>query len=279
MQEAKDPSWHTQWAWERPSRASLLCIRCFANYPRTKRASTLSLLPTSLQHPLGSPAKSVTLPETRQDPHPLPTHSDPELGGRVPMWIPKRSERHPPSHTIYRIKGQCAWQQKLDDIAGWHKNGGNFLLGYQMYRQLLVKGEKALGKASYEPFARIVSLPGPSLLIADEGHVIKNVKGALAHIIKQTGTPLRICLTGYPLQNNLTEYWCMVDFCRPGFLGDLQRFRHAYVNPDQQWIPQGCFHGRTQVRRKETLYLDPPDRSLCVPHGPKDTLGYFALLK
>ena len=147
------------------------------------------------------------------------------------LWIPEKVKRSSPLHAVYRMKGQCTWQQKLDALGEWHKWGGIFLLGYQMYRQMLVKGEKALGKASYSLLREYLLSPGPSLLIADEGHVIKNVKGTLAHIIKQTETPLRICLTGYPLQNNLPEYWCMVDFCRPGFLGDLQRFRHSYVNP------------------------------------------------
>jgi len=26
------------------------------------------------------------------------------------------------------------------------------------------------------------------------------------------------------MQNNLGEYWCMIDFIRPGFLGDQNEF-------------------------------------------------------
>jgi TATA-binding protein-associated factor len=55
--------------------------------------------------------------------------------------------------------------------------------------------------------------------ILDEGHLIKSTKTKLSKAIKQLNASHRLILTGTPIQNNVSELWCLFDFLIPGYLG------------------------------------------------------------
>jgi TATA-binding protein-associated factor len=65
--------------------------------------------------------------------------------------------------------------------------------------------------------------------ILDEGHLIKSSKTKLSKAIKQLRASHRLILTGTPIQNNVTELWCLFDFLLPGYLGSEKQFYLKYA--------------------------------------------------
>jgi RAD54-like protein 2 len=141
-------------------------------------------------------------------------------------------------------------QQRAAVIQAWRRDGGVLLMGYELYRQLANKKTRKPRKQKNKPLCIDIEEedtnknlldeiqlalvnPGPDLVICDEGHRIKNSHASISQVLKQIKTKRRVVLTGYPLQNNLMEYWCMVDFVRPNFLGTKTEFSNMFERPIQ----------------------------------------------
>ncbi|KAJ8920304.1 hypothetical protein NQ315_011965 [Exocentrus adspersus] len=131
-------------------------------------------------------------------------------------------------------------------IHEWRSKGGVLLIGYEQFRLLSLRkfpksrkkgnpleglAEDDKNKMLFDEVHAALVKPGPDLVICDEGHRIKNSHASISQALKQMETKRRVVLTGYPLQNNLMEYWCMVDFVRPNYLGSKTEFCNMFERP------------------------------------------------
>ena len=69
------------------------------------------------------------------------------------------------------------------------------------------------------------------ILLLDEAQAIKNPNAATTRQIGALRARHRFCLTGTPIENNLTELWSLFNFIAPGFLGDAKTFSRDWRTP------------------------------------------------
>ncbi|KAJ8925712.1 hypothetical protein NQ315_009559 [Exocentrus adspersus] len=165
-------------------------------------------------------------------------------------WLPRDSELE--VHELVSCRQNYERQYKVKE---WHEDGGVLIIGYQMFRNLTNPDNKKLSKKMRNVFCEGLVDPGPDLVVCDEGHLLKNEKTHLSISMNRIKTARRIVLTGTPLQNNLKEYWCMVQFIKPNLLGTYKEYLNRFVNP----ITNGQYTDSTQrdilVMRKRSHVL------------------------
>lgn len=69
------------------------------------------------------------------------------------------------------------------------------------------------------------------LLICDEAHRLKNRDNQTTRALHSLPCKRRVLLTGTPMQNDLEEFYAMVDFCNPNILGSSDEFRKRFLLP------------------------------------------------
>ncbi|KAI0797951.1 DNA repair protein, SNF2 family [Abortiporus biennis] len=68
------------------------------------------------------------------------------------------------------------------------------------------------------------------LLLCDEGHRLKNSESLTFQALNGLNVKRRVILSGTPIQNDLSEYFSLLNFANPNFLGSKNDFRKNFEN-------------------------------------------------
>ncbi|KAH3900716.1 related to DNA repair and recombination protein RDH54 [Saccharomycodes ludwigii] len=103
----------------------------------------------------------------------------------------------------------------------------NFLRVQRTYQVLIIGYEKLINVAKY-----LHDNDGEiGLLVCDEGHRLKNGNSKVLKALQSIDIPNKILLSGTPIQNDLDEFFTIVDFLNPSILGTYQQFKKNFIIP------------------------------------------------
>ncbi|KAI0402637.1 hypothetical protein F4802DRAFT_617515 [Xylaria palmicola] len=141
----------------------------------------------------------------------------------VNNWHDETSSWLPDNHglgEIFKIDAILGAEQRNQAIRAWDTSGGILIIGYNLFKAFFDDDDM-----------RDVLLERPNIVIADEAHMMKNPKSRTHVAAANFRTLSRVALTGSPLANNVEEYYSMVNWVAPNYLGDIGEFRSRYANP------------------------------------------------
>lgn len=88
-----------------------------------------------------------------------------------------------------------------------------------------------IGYEKMQSMSSLLSQIRFDLLVCDEGHRLKNSDNKTMKTLENFNIRRRILLTGTPIQNDLVEFYTMVNFTNPGILKDLKSFQKEFIKP------------------------------------------------
>ncbi|GAA5824225.1 hypothetical protein JCM11251_001575 [Rhodosporidiobolus azoricus] len=95
------------------------------------------------------------------------------------------------------------------------------------YDVLIIGYEKLRSCIDEVKFAQ----PPIGLIICDEGHRLKSSGAKTTQALQSLSCMRRVILSGTPIQNNLGEFFAMMDFVNPGLFKDYQYFKKHFEQP------------------------------------------------
>ncbi len=84
-------------------------------------------------------------------------------------------------------------------------------------------------------------------LLLDEAQQVKNHQSRVYQCARRVAAPVKIAITGTPMENNLMELWALLSITAPGLFPQPGRFRDFYARPIEQ---QGRAELLAQLRQR-----------------------------
>jgi superfamily II DNA or RNA helicase len=113
-----------------------------------------------------------------------------------------------------------------------------------------------------------------SLVVFDEAQAVKSLDAATAQAARELTAPMRVALTGTPMENRLSELWAILDLCVPGALGALRAFERLVERPIAHAVnaPEGG-DGRQAEAAAKVAALRAAVRPLVLRRRKQDVLA------
>jgi DNA repair and recombination RAD54-like protein len=127
----------------------------------------------------------------------------------------------PDAITPFAIDGKASKEELTQQIRQWCIASGRAVV-----RPVLIVSYETLrlnvGELAQTPIG---------LLLCDEGHRLKNGESQTFTALNGLNVQKRVILSGTPIQNDLSEYFSLLNFANPNYLGTRMEFRKKYEIP------------------------------------------------
>ncbi|KAL1595210.1 DNA-dependent ATPase protein rad54 [Paraconiothyrium brasiliense] len=127
----------------------------------------------------------------------------------------------PDAITPFAIDGKASKEELIQQIKQWCIASGRSVV-----RPVLIVSYETLrlnvGELAQTPIG---------LLLCDEGHRLKNGESQTFTALNGLNVQRRVILSGTPIQNDLSEYFALLNFANPNYLGTRNEFKKQFENP------------------------------------------------
>ncbi|XP_033331426.2 DNA repair and recombination protein RAD54B [Megalopta genalis] len=139
------------------------------------------------------------------------------------------------------------WSKEFNNWLGFHRISPYVVNAKNKLKDFKKQSRNSVMIISYDMLIRNQEELEPidfDLIVCDEGHRLKNNDIKAAKILNNMGCKKRILLSGTPIQNDLKEFFALIDFVNPGILDSNSKFKSYYENPI---VASQCSHASDSV--------------------------------